>query len=84
VEVFGRSLRRNLASSYGVIQALLPALRASGSGRIVAVSSVTGGTMAMRHEVSYAGSQAGLEGMVRALAVDEAENGMTVNAVAPG
>jgi 3-oxoacyl-[acyl-carrier protein] reductase len=38
----------------------------------------------MRHEVSYAGSQAGLEGMVRALAVDEAENGMTVNAVAPG
>jgi 3-oxoacyl-[acyl-carrier protein] reductase len=84
VEVFERSLGRNLSSSYGVLQALLPLLRVSGSGRIVAVSSVTGGTMAMRHEVSYAASKAGLEGLVRALAVDEAPHGITVNAVAPG
>jgi 3-oxoacyl-[acyl-carrier protein] reductase len=84
VELFEMSLRRNLSSSYGVIRSLLPLLRASGSGRIVAVSSVTGGTMAMRHEVSYAASKAGVEGLVRALAVDEAEHGITVNAVAPG
>lgn len=84
VEQFERSLSRNLSSAYGVIQALLPLLRTSGAGRIVAVSSVTGGTMAMRHEVSYAASKAGLEGMMRALAVDEAQNGITVNAVAPG
>ena len=83
-EMFEMSLRRNLTSSYGVIQVLIPLMRTSGSGRIVAVSSVTGGTMAMRHEVSYAASKAGLEGMVRALAVDEAEHGITVNAVAPG
>ena len=83
-EMFETSLSRNLTSSYGVIQALIPLMRPSGSGRIVAVSSVTGGTMAMRHEVSYAASKAGLEGMVRALAVDEAEHGITVNAVAPG
>ena len=84
VEMFELSLSRNLSSSYGVIQAVLPHLRESGSGRIVAVSSVTGGTMAMRHEVSYAASKAGLEGLVRALAIDEAEHGITVNAVAPG
>ena len=84
VEMFELSLSRNLSSSYGVIQTLLPRLRVSGSGRIVAVSSVTGGTMAMRHEVSYAASKAGLEGLVRALALDEAEHGITVNAVAPG
>ena len=84
VEVFEKSLHRNLSSAYGVIKALLPLLRRSGSGRIVAVSSVTGGTMAMRHEVSYAASKAGLEGLVRALALDEADNGITVNAVAPG
>jgi 3-oxoacyl-[acyl-carrier protein] reductase len=84
VELFEQSLSRNLSSAYGVVQVLLPQLRASGSGRVVAVSSVTGGTMAMRHEVSYAAAKAGLEGLVRALAVDEAENGITVNAVAPG
>ena len=84
VDMFEMALGRNLSSSYGVVQVLLPHLRASGSGRIVAVSSVTGGTMAMRHEVSYAASKAGLEGLVRALAVDEAEHSITVNAVAPG
>jgi len=84
VEKFEMSLRRNLSSAYGVIHTLLPLLRASGSGRIVAVSSVTGGTMAMRHEVSYAASKAGLEGLVRAVAIDEATNAITVNAVAPG
>lgn len=84
VELFETALSRNLSSAYGVIQTLLPQLRLSGSGRIVAVSSVTGGTMAMRHEVSYAAAKAGLEGVVRALAVDEAEYGITVNAVAPG
>lgn len=84
VELFEMSLRRNLSSAYGLTQSLLPLLRLSASGRIVAVSSVTGGTMAMRHEVSYAASKAGLEGLVRALAVDEAEHGVTVNAVAPG
>jgi 3-oxoacyl-[acyl-carrier protein] reductase len=84
VEVFELSLSRNLSSAYGVIQAAIPMLRASGWGRIVAVSSVTGGTMAMRHEVGYAASKAGLEGLVRALAIDEATHGITVNAVAPG
>lgn len=81
---FELSLSRNLTSSYGVIRELLPLLRQSDSGRIVAVSSVTGGTMAMRHEVSYAAAKAGLEGLVRAVAIDEASRGITVNAVAPG
>jgi 3-oxoacyl-[acyl-carrier protein] reductase len=40
--------------------------------------------MAMANEVSYAASKAGLEGLVRALAIDEAKNTITVNAVAPG
>jgi 3-oxoacyl-[acyl-carrier protein] reductase len=83
-EAFEKSLSRNLTSAYAVTRLLMPLIRASQRGRIVAVSSVTGGTMAMAQEVSYAAAKAGLEGMVRALAVDEAENGVTVNAVAPG
>jgi 3-oxoacyl-[acyl-carrier protein] reductase len=48
------------------------------------VTSVTGAHMAMRHEVSYAASKAGLTGLMKALSLDEAGSGVTVNAVAPG
>jgi 3-oxoacyl-[acyl-carrier protein] reductase len=40
--------------------------------------------MAMRHQVAYATSKAAMVGMVRALALDEAAGGVTVNAIAPG
>ncbi|HET9632973.1 MAG TPA: SDR family NAD(P)-dependent oxidoreductase [Terrabacter sp.] len=79
-----RSLARNLDTAYLVSRAALPHLRASGTGRLVQVSSVTGGLMAMRAEVAYATAKAGLLGLTRALAVDEAVHGLTVNAVAPG
>lgn len=81
---FRTSLERNLVSAFAVTQQLLPLVRQSAAGRIVFVTSVTGGTMAMRHEVSYAAAKAGLEGLMRALALDEAPHGVLVNAVAPG
>lgn len=81
---FRSSLERNLVSAFQLTKSLLPLIRLSPSGRVVFVSSVTGGTMAMRHEVSYASAKAGLEGLMRALALDEAQNGVLVNAVAPG
>lgn len=79
-----RSIERNLDTAYLVTRAALPHLRASGSGRVVVVTSVTGALMAMRGEVAYAAAKAGLVGLTRALALDEASNGLTVNAVAPG
>jgi 3-oxoacyl-[acyl-carrier protein] reductase len=79
-----RSIERNLDTAYLVTRAALPHLRASGSGRVVVVTSVTGALMAMRGEVAYAAAKAGLVGLTRALAVDEASHGLTVNAVAPG
>ena len=84
VEAFEWSLQRNLVSAFALVSELIPRLRQSDAGRIVAVSSVTGGTMAMRGEVAYASAKAGLEGMIRALALDEAAHGVTSNAVAPG
>lgn len=48
------------------------------------VASVTGAVMAMRGEVAYAAAKAALVGFARALAVDEAAHGLTVNVVAPG
>ena len=66
------------------VLAALPHLRASGSGRVDMVTSVTGPVMAMRSDVAYAAAKAGLAGLTRALAIDEGVHGVTVNAVAPG
>ena len=83
-EAFELALSRNLTSAFMVTKALLPTLRANGDGRIIMVTSVTGSVMAMKNEVSYAASKAGLRGVMSALAIDEAPHGLTVNAVAPG
>ena len=81
---FEKSLTRNLTSVFALTQGLLPFIKNSSAGRIVLVSSLTGSTMAMRNQVPYAVSKAGLLGLTKALALDEAEFGITVNAVAPG
>ncbi|QIM21843.1 SDR family oxidoreductase [Phycicoccus sp. HDW14] len=78
------SLARNLDTAYLVTRAALPQLRRSGSGRVVMVSSTAGPVMALRSDVAYAAAKAGLVGLARALAVDEAVHGITANAVAPG
>ena len=77
-------LAQNLSSAFLVTRALVPGMRAAGWGRVVAVSSVTGPVMASREDVTYAAAKAGLVGLVRAIAVDEAPRGITANAVAPG
>ncbi len=79
-----RGLEVNLTSAFLLTRALIPAMRAEGWGRIVNVSSVTGPVMASRSDVAYAAAKAGLLGLTRALAVDEASRGITANAVAPG
>lgn len=79
-----KSFARNVDSAYLVTQAALPYIRQQPGGRIVMVSSTTGTVTAIRNDVAYASSKAALAGLVRALAIDEAANGITVNAVAPG
>ena len=79
-----RSLDMSLTSAFLLTRAVIPGMRASGWGRIVNVSSVSGPVMASRADVAYATAKAGMVGLTRALAVDEADAGITVNAVAPG
>ncbi len=78
------SLSRNLDSAFYVTHASLSHLRKSTHGRIIMMSSVTGPVMAIKNDVAYATSKAGMVGFTKALAVDEAIRGITVNAVAPG
>jgi 3-oxoacyl-[acyl-carrier protein] reductase len=79
-----RGLDMNLTSAFLLTRAVIPAMRSARWGRIVNVSSVTGPVMASRGEVAYAAAKAGMVGLTRALAVDEAGVGITANAVAPG
>lgn len=84
LSMWRKSFARNLDSAFMVSKAALPFLRKEPNGRIVMVSSTTGTIAAMRNDIAYASSKAALMGLVRALALDEAKNQITVNAVAPG
>ncbi len=78
------ALARNLTTAFLVTKAALPQMTSRGWGRIIMVASVTGPVMAIRADVGYASAKAGMVGLTRAVAVDAARHGITVNAVAPG
>src|SRR5215831_12525307 len=78
------ALARNLTAAFLVTKAALPAMISRGWGRVIMVASVTGPVMAIRADVGYASAKAGMVGFTRAVAVDVARYGITVNAVAPG
>jgi 3-oxoacyl-[acyl-carrier protein] reductase len=84
VPEWDRSIALNLRTAFLLTRALVPHMRDVGWGRVVTVSSVTGPVMASRGDVAYAAAKAGLTGLTRALAVDEAARGITANSVAPG
>lgn len=77
-------MARNLDSAFLVTKYALPLLRKSKSGRIVMISSVTGAIMAMKNQPIYASAKAAMVGLTKALALDEAKNSITCNAILPG
>jgi 3-oxoacyl-[acyl-carrier protein] reductase len=79
-----RSLERNLTTAFALTRAVLPQMTGRRWGRVVMMSSVTGPLVAYPGDVAYASAKAGLTGLTRALAVEVAPHGVTVNAVAPG
>ena len=83
-EQWDRVLRADLDGFYNVLKPLvLPMVQARRGGRIVAVSSVSG-VMGNRGQTNYSAAKAGLIGAAKALAVELARRGITVNCVAPG
>ena len=82
-EQWSRDIDVNLTGAFRTVQACLPGMRARGWGRIVAISS--GAAKAgLRGQVAYSASKAGLLGMMKTLAAENAHHGITVNAVLPG
>jgi SDR family mycofactocin-dependent oxidoreductase len=72
----------NLKGTWATLKATVPHLIARGSGAVICVSSTAGlrGCADMAH---YAASKHGVIGLVRSLALEVGEHGITVNAVCP-
>jgi 3-oxoacyl-[acyl-carrier protein] reductase len=79
-----RSLERNLTTAFLVTRAFLPGMKRRRHGRVVNVSSTTGAVSAVAGDTAYASAKAGMVGFTRAVALESAPFGITVNAVAPG
>jgi 3-oxoacyl-[acyl-carrier protein] reductase len=74
----------NLDGFYNVLHPLtMPLVRRRQPGRIVTLSSVSG-LVGNRGQVNYSAAKAGIIGATKALAVELASRGITVNCVAPG
>lgn len=77
-------LDTNLGGFYNVLKpVVMPMISARAGGRIVALSSISGLT-GNRGQVNYSAAKAGIIGATKALAVELARRGITVNCVAPG
>jgi meso-butanediol dehydrogenase / (S,S)-butanediol dehydrogenase / diacetyl reductase len=85
-EGWNEVLSTNLRSVFYVCREAVPSLVAGGGGAIVAVGSVHGLVGGDRDFAThaYAASKAGLVGLVRAIAVHYAGDGVRANVVAPG
>jgi NAD(P)-dependent dehydrogenase (short-subunit alcohol dehydrogenase family) len=80
-EQWAKTFDAVLGTAYRVVRAALPRLEAGAA--IVAVSSVNA-FLAAPGTPAYASAKAGLEGLVRQLALEYGPRGIRVNAVAPG
>ncbi len=74
----------NIKGTWNVTKVLLPMLRASGKASIINLSSVTGEMVADSGEVAYATTKAALIGFTKALAREEVNHNIRVNAILPG
>ncbi len=77
-------IHTNLDAFYNVLNPLImPMVRRRKPGRIVTLSSVSG-LVGNRGQTNYSAAKAGIIGATKALALELASRGITVNCVAPG
>jgi 3-oxoacyl-[acyl-carrier protein] reductase len=79
-EVLGANLKGTMFS----VQACIPALEASGHGRVVVTSSITGPVTGYPGWSHYGASKAAQLGFLRTAAIELAPRRITINAVLPG
>jgi len=79
-----RVFSTNVKGTFLAVQACTPALAASGHGRVILTSSITGPITGYPGWAHYGASKAAQLGFMRTAAIELAPKGITVNAVLPG
>ena len=82
-ETWDRMIAVNLTGTFLCTQQVLPAMLEAGAGRVVNIAS-TAGLKGYSHTAAYCAAKHGVVGLTRALAMETAKRGITVNAVCPG
>jgi len=82
-DVWRQVLDVDLTGAFLCAREVLPAMTAAGAGRIVNIAS-TAGLKGYAYVSAYCAAKHGLIGLTRALALETAKTGVTVNAVCPG
>ena len=73
-----------LHTAFRMTRAVLPGMTQHKYGRIVNVTSVTGPLVSNPGSAAYGAAKAAMDGMMRAVAIEIAAEGITINGVAPG
>src|SRR5512133_1083146 len=76
-------IETNLNSMFNVTKQVVGDMVEKGWGRIINISSVNG-EKGQAGQTNYSAAKAGMHGFTRALALENAKKGVTVNAIAPG
>jgi len=76
-------IETNLTSCFSMCRAVVGGMRERGFGRIINISSING-EKGQFGQTNYAAAKAGILGFTKALALETATKGITVNAICPG
>jgi acetoacetyl-CoA reductase len=82
-EQWWQVMHTNLGSMFNMTRQVIEGMRERRYGRIVNISSING-RKGQAGQTNYAAAKAGILGFTKALALENAAHGVTVNAVAPG
>jgi len=82
-DAWGVVLETNLTSCFNMCRAVIGGMREQGFGRIVNISSING-QKGQFGQTNYSAAKAGMLGFTKALALESAAKGITVNAICPG
>ncbi|MDX0452389.1 3-hydroxybutyrate dehydrogenase [Sinorhizobium medicae] len=82
-EQWDRIVAINLSSSFHTIRAAIPPMKKNGWGRIINIASAHG-LVASPFKSAYVAAKHGIMGLTKTVALEVAENGITVNSICPG
>jgi acetoacetyl-CoA reductase len=80
---WGDVMRTNLDSIFFMTRPVIEGMRTRGFGRIINISSING-QKGQAGQVNYSAAKAGVIGFTKALALESANKGITVNCITPG